>query len=153
MHKFLKPLTVVAIMLSLSACSVYKAASNEGISASDIKKCTTRACFLGHGMEIIDKQTDEEGRVTEIYRAVARKSGGNYVRAAGHGLLDVATLGLWEVAGTPIEGAMSNNRGYITAKVTYAEPDIIESFVIYDAHGKEAARASIAEQPRLRLEK
>ena len=31
-------------------------------------------------------------------------------RALGHGVMDVLTLGLWEVAGTPIEGIAANER-------------------------------------------
>lgn len=123
--------------IALSSCSVYKAASNEGISVSDIKKCKTKGCFLSHGMDILDKHEDSNGKYIEIYRAIARKSGLNYVRAAGHGVLDVATLGIWEVAGTPVEGAISNNLGYITAKVTYnhRESDTVESVEIYNANG------------------
>ena len=122
----------------MSSCSVYKAASNEGISVSDIKKCKTKGCFLSHGMDILDRHQEDNGKHIETYRAIARKSGVNYVRAAGHGVLDVATLGLWEVAGTPIEGSLSNNRGYITAKVTYPykEAEEAEKIEIYDANGK-----------------
>ena len=88
-------------------------------------------------MEILDKHTEENGKYTETYRAKARKSGFNYVRAAGHGALDVMTLGLWEVAGTPVEGALSNNRGYITARVVYANKnsDVIEKIEVHDADG------------------
>ncbi|WP_342278990.1 hypothetical protein [Candidatus Tisiphia endosymbiont of Myopa tessellatipennis] len=84
-------------MLILSSCSVYKAASNEGISVSDITKCQTKGCFLSHGMEIVDRHQEENGKYMETYRAMARKSGLNYLRAAGHGVLDVVTLGVWEV--------------------------------------------------------
>lgn len=82
-------------------------------------------------MEIVDRHTEKNGKYIETYRAKAGKSGFNYVRAAGHGALDVLTLGLWEVAGTPVEGAISNNRGYITARVTYTqkESDKIEKKV------------------------
>jgi hypothetical protein len=126
------------IMLILSSCSVYKAASNEGISVSDITKCQTKGCFLSHGMEIVDRHQEENGKYMETYRAMARKSGLNYLRAAGHGVLDVVTLGVWEVAGTPVEGAISNNRGYITARVTYPykEAEKLEKIEIYDANGK-----------------
>ncbi len=95
----------------LANCSVYKASSHEGIAVSDIKKCSMKGCFLSHGMKIIDHHQEKDGKYVEIYRAIARKSGLNYVRAMGHGVLDVCTLGIWEVAGTPVEGAFSNNRG------------------------------------------
>lgn len=55
-------------------------------------------------------------------------------------MLDIATLGLWEVAGTPVEGAISNNRCYITAKVTYSGKNVdrFEKAEIYDANVKKA---------------
>jgi hypothetical protein len=88
-------------------------------------------------MDLLDQREEAEDRYVATYRAMARKSGGNYVRAAGHGVLDVMTLGLWEVAGTPVEGAISNNRGYITANVIYVNKrkDKVVSVEIYDAHG------------------
>lgn len=121
----------------LSSCSVYKATSNEGVSISDIKDCKTRGALLSKGMQCIDTK-EHEGKIVEIYRAVARKSGLNYGRAVGHGVLDVCTLGLWEIAGTPIEGAMDNNRGYIVVKITRASnvTEAIDEMTVYDAEGK-----------------
>ncbi|WP_375331510.1 hypothetical protein [Candidatus Tisiphia endosymbiont of Oplodontha viridula] len=95
--KYVVNIFLFIIMLILSSCSVYKAASNEGISVSDITKCQTKGCFLSHGMEIVDRHQEENGKYMETYRAMARKSGLNYLRAAGHGVLDVVTLGVWEV--------------------------------------------------------
>ena len=39
-----------------------------------------------------------------------------------HGLLDVWTLGIWEVIGTPMEGYM-NQSEYFTIRVTYDAND------------------------------
>jgi hypothetical protein len=126
------------LLLIISNCSVYKAASNEGVSVSDVTKCQTKGCFLSLGMEIVSDKFNDNKEFVETYRGKARKSGVNYVRAAGHGLLDVATLGLWEVAGTPIEGAVSNNLGYITVIATYCGSDdsgTIKHREIYDSSG------------------
>ena len=130
-------LSYVVLAFFLSGCSVYKAASNEGVRLSDVRKCQSKGCYLSLGMEIVDRHTESDGKYLETYRAKAGKTGLNYVRAAGHGVLDVCTLGLWEVAGTPVEGAISNNRGYITARVTYTqkESDKVEKIEIYDADG------------------
>lgn len=84
--KYVVNIFLFIIMLILSSCSVYKAASNEGISVSDITKCQTKGCFLSHGMEIVDRHQEENGKYMETYRAMARKSGLNYLRAAGHGV-------------------------------------------------------------------
>ena len=129
--------SIVLVAIFLPGCAVYKAASNDGIAVSDIKSCQSKMCFMSQGMELVDKQQGK-GSYTEVYRAVARKSGLNYVRAAGHGVLDVATLGLWEVAGTPVEGAISNNRGYITVKAIYSDKEAVkpEKVEIYAANGQ-----------------
>jgi hypothetical protein len=41
-------------------------------------------------------------------------------RAAGHAVLDVLTLGLWEIAGTPIEGVQGEK---YTATIEYDQDD------------------------------
>jgi hypothetical protein len=86
-------------------------------------------------MEIIDKKDEINGEYTEISKAIARKSDATYARAVGHGVLDVMTLGLWEVAGTPIEGSLSNDKEYIVAKATYSNKstDDIKKLEIYNA--------------------
>ncbi|WP_051555265.1 hypothetical protein [Legionella fairfieldensis] len=139
-RKILFFFTAVTLTLHLSGCAVYKAAQNDGVSVSDIKNCNSKECFLSKGMKVIEHREEKNGHVVEVYRAIARKSGLNYLRAAGHGALDVATLGIWEVAGTPIEGAISNNRGYIIAKVTYANSrlDRVIDLSLYNARGKKS---------------
>lgn len=129
---------IAAASVLLSSCAVYKAAENKGVSPKDISRCETRMCFLSHGMNPVEKTTLKNGQYLEIYRAQSRKTGLNYVRAAGHGALDVATLGIWEVAGTPIESAISNNRGYVVAHVVYASKNADKAInvQIYDASGK-----------------
>ncbi len=118
-------LTIISVSLIFSSgCSVYKASCNDGVSASDIESCKNRACLLSKGMEVINKKDEINGEYTEISKAIARKSDATYARAVGHGVLDVMTLGLWEVAGTPIEGSLSNDREYIVAKATYSKQQI-----------------------------
>lgn len=130
-------LYALVLILGCTSCSVYKAASNEGVDVDDIEECTLRSSLLSKGMQCIESKVIE-GKAFEIYRAQARKSGLNYGRAVGHGVLDVCTLGLWEVVGTPTEGAMDNNRGYIVAKVIRPslESERIEQIAVFDADGK-----------------
>lgn len=131
-------LVVLMGTFMLGACSVYKASSNEGISVRDIRNCTTKGCLLAHRMEFVDKHTLKDGKIIETYKAPAKKTGLNYLRAAGHGVMDVATLGIWEVAGTPIEGAISNNPNYVVARATYADEisSEIEKLEITSPNGK-----------------
>lgn len=130
-------IVLICVLAIFSGCSVYKASSNEGVDVSDIEVCRSRGCFFSHGMQLLDKK-EINGKCVETYRAVARKSGGNYLRATGHGVLDVCTLGLWEVAGTPIEGAMDNNRGYVVVRAVYPSTTVetVEGLEIYDENGK-----------------
>lgn len=46
-------------------------------------------------------------------------------RAAGHAVLDILTIGLWEIVGTPIEGYTGTK---YTIKITYDKDDKVLSF-------------------------
>ncbi len=46
-----------------------------------------------------------------------------------HGLLDVATIGLWEVAGTPMEGAMGKKK-YYGIRVTFDENENVKKMEV-----------------------
>lgn len=137
MNKIITTTFFLAALNIISGCSVYKAAENDGVSISDIESCKNKVSLLSIGMEVIDRREEANGEYIEVLKGMARKTGLNYVRAAGHGCLDVMTLGLWEVAGTPVEGAISNNRGFIVAKATYANKDAdeIKKLEIYDTSG------------------
>lgn len=127
-------------LIFLSGCSVYKASQNEGVQLKDFKGCTTRSCLLGQGFKKVDTRKQKNGDIIESYRAPAAKSGATYGRAAGHAVLDVMTLGLWEVVGTPVEGALSENRGFWTVKVTYSKnkDESIKAMTIYAPNGHQA---------------
>ena len=93
----------------LSGCSVYKAANVEGERPSKILACYERLCYDGlRDTEIV--REDENGLLI-TFRTL--KHAGSAVRALGHGVADVFTLGLWEFAGTPIEGALKDEDWYV----------------------------------------
>ncbi len=135
---FVRKILCLLVITIISGCAVHKAATNDGVSVDDIKKCKVRDCLLSHGMSFVEEKKASDGSVIKTYRGKARKSGITYGRAAGHAVLDVATLGLWEIVGTPVEGAMSENRGFIVAKAKFAKDDNEEiiSIQIYDPSGK-----------------
>lgn len=93
------------------------ASSKSGAGMDQIQKCNTRMQFLNIGAKIIESNTLDDGIVIETYQIPSEK--GSAARAIMHGLLDVSTLGLWEIAGTPIESEMNKDR-FITVKVTYS---------------------------------
>jgi hypothetical protein len=107
----------------LTSCSVYMAAKKEGVSIDEIQQCKTRACLIAKGVEPISSEKNEQGELIEIYKV--RKKKGSAARAAMHGLLDVATLGIWEVAGTPIEGAKGKKK-FFAIKVYYNKEENIK---------------------------
>lgn len=120
MKKILLPLSI----LLLSGCSVYMAGNKSGTDMASVQKCNTRIQFINLGAKILSSERLENGNLVEIYQIKAEK--GSAVRAVMHGLLDLSTGFMWELAGTPIE-AFLNKDQFITVKVTYAANDTVIS--------------------------
>ncbi|MEE9157240.1 MAG: hypothetical protein V3U60_02475 [Gammaproteobacteria bacterium] len=68
------------------------------------------------GPEILEKKTNDDGSLTEIYRV--RRKKGSSLRSFTHGILSISTLGIWNVVGTPIEGYLSSD-DFIVFRVFY----------------------------------
>lgn len=97
------------------ACSAYKASTQpDKKDLSLLTVGTPRAVLIAEfgapiHSEIIEGQRQDIFRFVQGYSNLA-KSG----RALGHGAASVLTLGIWEVVGTPIEGAFDGNQqGYL----------------------------------------
>ena len=72
---------------------------------------------LGHPVEA----REENGHRVDIYEyEIGNEPSAG--RAIGHGVMDVLTLGLWEVAGTPIEGMQGEKK---RLAITYDEQDVV----------------------------
>lgn len=107
----------------LNGCSVFMAAKHEGVEPQKVMECKTRSCIIAAGAEPINKVSKNE----ETFKA--QMPTGSTSRAVLNGTLDVFTLGLWEAAGTPIEGSLNKEEIY-TFKVKYKDNlEDIESFV------------------------
>ena len=100
--------------MALTGCSVYMASSKKGTEFEDIHACKTKTCLMASGAEPLQIQGLPAD--TEAFKVL--RAQGSYGRAFMHGLLDVATIGLWEIAGTPIEGAFDHNK-YYAIRVTF----------------------------------
>jgi len=112
---------IIAMLVSLtmSACSVIMAARGEGVEPKNLTRCTTRACLIATGATPIDSEKNKQGkRLSETFRADMPT--GSAARAAMHGVLDVATFGVWEVVGTPIEAVKGKKSSYVVV-VKYAD--------------------------------
>ncbi|BCA93816.1 hypothetical protein TUM19329_01770 [Legionella antarctica] len=95
------------------------AARSNGVNPKQLSQCKTRSCLIAAGATPIDQNKNKQGKLySENLRATMPT--GSAARAAMHGLLDVGTLGIWEVAGTPIEAVKGKKTGYVIA-VKYAE--------------------------------
>lgn len=110
---------VLLLAFTVVACvgpAAKKAAEHEGVSPEQIRECSTRACFLGLGGEILLTKEKEDGTIVEVYRMKRKR--GSSLRSFLHGALSVGTLGLWNVVGTPIEGYVSRE-GYVVVRAFY----------------------------------
>jgi hypothetical protein len=97
-------LLILISIFFLPSCSVYMAAKKEGVNIEELAQCKNRICLLSKGATPFASEEDEGGILLSEDLLVQRPTGSTG-RAVMHGVLDVFTLGLWEVAGTPIEWA------------------------------------------------
>ncbi len=100
---------MLALSVPLSGCAVSRAASKEGVNIKDVLSCGTRTCLVARGAEPLPGLKFDEANIG-AYRV--RKATGSTLRAVMHAILDVSTLGLWEIVGTPLEGALNRTQYY-----------------------------------------
>lgn len=101
----------------VSGCSVFMAAHSDGVDANTLGSCKVRGCLIGKGLTPVSSSKGASGRlISETFQGQVPT--GSAARAAMHGVLDVATFGIWEVAGTPIEG-VKNKKEYYAVKAFY----------------------------------
>ncbi|MBS0878389.1 MULTISPECIES: hypothetical protein [unclassified Tatumella] len=95
----------------LSGCSVYDATHQpDKKDISLFKNGTPRSDLLAE-FGIPTAETQHDGKNWDLWRFTQGYSGGvKASRAVGHGVMDVLTLGIWEVAGTPIESAADGTK-------------------------------------------
>ena len=118
-----KILLTIPLALCISSCSVFMAADKKGVDPQTIMNCSTRSCLIAAGAEPISKPAKNE----ETFKA--KVATGSTSRAVLNGTLDVFTLGIWEAAGTPIEGSLDKDQMF-TFKVKYkANSEDIESVI------------------------
>lgn len=122
MFLFLRNVIVVLISISMTACSVVMAARGHGVEPKELSRCKTRSCLIATGAKPIETEKNKQGkRISETFSADVPS--GSAARAAMHGLLDVGTLGIWEVVGTPIEVVKGKKNSYVVA-VKYANDGV-----------------------------
>jgi len=122
----MRSFVVLGMMLIIfgvnNGCSAHKAANQPDKKNINLLSVgTPRDSLIAEFGSPIDSEMID-GKKVEIYKFVqgystAAKSG----RAFFHGAADVVTLGLWELIGTPVEGAYSGDD--MAFKVTFDKND------------------------------
>lgn len=112
-----------ALALATSGCSVGMAMS--GKKAPDLGQVKVGATRGEVELQMgppTQSHIDELGRRIDVYdyEVGNEPSPG---RAVGHAVMDVLTLGIWEVVGTPVEGFTGEE---FRLSVTYNEQDRVE---------------------------
>ena len=111
---------IVALLAGLPACSVGMALSgSENPDLGAIRVGATRGEVELHlGRPIRTASLPDGGRADVYAYEIGDKPSAG--RAVGHGVMDVLTLGIWEVVGTPIEGVQGKK---YHATITYDRDD------------------------------
>lgn len=111
-------LAVTLVAGSLAGCSVGMALSGDETPDLSVVK-------IGALRDDIEVQLGQAHKIADLPDGVQEASykfdvgnDPNALRAIGHGALDVASLGLWEIIGTPIEASTGKER---EITVTYDE--------------------------------
>lgn len=109
---------LTVFLLSLSSCAVMKATNQpDKKDLSVLQTGTPRTRVIAELGSPVNSEV-RSGHRKDVFSFVQGYSKTTKtLRAVGHGIADVYTLGLWEVAGTPIEGAASGQQ--IQVAVTY----------------------------------
>ena len=113
-------LCILVLLLSQASCAVVKAGKSGGTDMKDFLQSETRGAVLSHdGVEILQTERNDNGVITSEDYFVQKKKGSVF-RAIMHGVLDLATLGAWEIIGTPVEMSKEGKEG-VPVRVFYTE--------------------------------
>ena len=123
----MKKLIPILSLLLLSACSV--AAALDGAREPDmavIRKGSHREEIENELYKVVDTIENKDGTETVVYEYEVGNEP-SAIRAGGHAVMDLMTLGLWEVVGTPIELSQGELQ---RVTVIYDKNDIAKSVKI-----------------------
>jgi len=104
------------------------AADKGGTDIERVQLARSKLELIALGGEPIAYSQNEQGETVETYRMM--KERGSAARAFMHGLLDLSTAFLWELAGTPIESALDEKK-YFSLKVTFDKDEQIKKMELY----------------------
>ena len=116
--------TIILCLISLCGCSVGMAMSGEKEpNLGALRVGSSRGEIEMHLGPPTTSTTTEDGLRIDVYEyEIGNSPSGG--RAIGHAIMDVLTIGLWEIIGTPIEGFQGEKRAL---HVTYDSTDHVKS--------------------------
>lgn len=103
------------------------AASKSSVEIESLEGAHTRAELIALGGTAIQTMPGEEGQIVEIFSFNPKGSIG---RAIAYGLLDVGTIFLWELAGTPLESYLTDKH-QLFVKATIDREEQIQKLELY----------------------
>ena len=116
-------LLIISVLLTAASCSV-------GMAMSGKPDPNTGALHVGQSRDEVllhlGQPTETfatEDRRTDVYR-LERGNQQSPGRAIGHAVMDLLTLGLWEIIGTPVEGFAGEK---FTLSIAYDDEDKVTS--------------------------
>lgn len=128
MKKFILAATVSIVALGQTGCSAVMAAKQP--PKKDLSVFATgmpRSAILAEIGSPISSEV-KEGQRVDVFSFNQGYSTANRVgRTLFHGVADVATLGLWEVIGTPTEAAFDGKK--TAFEITYDNSDKVKSII------------------------
>jgi hypothetical protein len=120
----MRVMSIVLIALTLSSCSVGMAMSgkpNPNLGA--VRTGATRGEVELHLGAPVRSTTLPDGSRLDVYEyEIGNEPSGG--RAVGHAVMDILTLGIWEIVGTPIEGVQGDK---FELSVSYDKDDTVMS--------------------------
>ena len=127
-NKMSAGLIIAMILFGNSGCAVYMAANQPAKKDVSVLKAgsprTTVIAELGAPVHT----SERAGLKVDVYNFVQGYTGVERgARAVLHGAADVFTLGLWEVIGTPIEGAANGTK--VSVEVSYDKEERVTKVV------------------------
>ena len=112
----------------LSSCSVMMASNRGGVDIEAVQSIRNRMQLIALGAEPISSAKNDQGETIEVFKVM--KERGSVARAYMHGLLDLGTAFIWELAGTPIESAL-NEKKYFSLKATFDADEQIRKMELF----------------------
>ena len=126
----MKFLNILLVTFILQSCSVYMAANQEDRKdVSVFSKGTDRLYVIGAIGQPTATSTRNGNKVDTFQFTQGYSDGSKVGRVLAHGTMDVLTLGLWEVIGTPIEAVADGQE--VTIEVVYDKKDKVDQVKVF----------------------